>query len=81
MKTEMIVPSKSNAKVYKCCKPIFYKHQGGWDIYSKSDCTKYGKTFVPNWFDCAIVEDAETLADAVAQLKDLHPAGFCMVNA
>ena len=73
-----ITPTRSAAKIYKCCQPIFHKHEDGWDVYRKADCQKYGRTYVPRWFDCAIVEDAATLADAVKQLKELHPLGFCI---
>ncbi len=73
-----IVPTKSASRVFKCCQPIFWKHEDGWDVYRKDDCDKHGKTYVPRWFDCAIVEDASTLAEAVAELKEQHPAGICL---
>jgi len=62
----------------KCCQPIFWKHDEGWDVYKKTDCTKHGSTFVPTWFDCAIIEDAKTKSDAMNQLKELHPLGICL---
>ena len=62
-----------------CCKPVFFKHEDGWDIYSASECAIQNGELVPKWFDSAIVEDAKTKKVATEQFEGMHPLGICLV--
>lgn len=63
----------------KVCKPVFWKHEDGWDVFKRSDCTKYEDTWMPNWFDCQIIEDAKTKKEAIYELEQSHFLGMCLV--
>jgi hypothetical protein len=62
------------------CQPVAYKHEDGWDIYRRHDCERYDRVWVPRWFDCSLVEDARTRAEAWAEWRELHPLGICLAG-
>ena len=64
----------------KCCDIVYWEHDDGWDAYRKQDCRQFLGGFVPNWFDCPIVEDKPTKAQAQAEIKDMHIFGICLVG-
>lgn len=64
----------------KCCEPVYWKHEDGWDIYNKSDCYLINGHYVPRWFDNFIVEDLPTKKAAMQEVKDRHVLGVCLVR-
>lgn len=64
----------------KCCNLIYWKHEDGWDVYRREDCYQVAQTWVPTWFDTAVVEDLPTKAEAIKEMKDWHKNGFCLVS-
>lgn len=66
---------------YPCCKPVFWKHEDGWDVYPRSECMQLADgSWVPKWFDSPIVEDARTRKEASAEIADFHVLGICLVE-
>jgi hypothetical protein len=63
----------------KCCDVVYWKHNEGWDAYKKDDCQFINNHWIPNWFDCFIVEDAPTKKDAIKSINELHILGVCLV--
>jgi len=68
---------------FKCCKPVYFRHEDGWDVYPKSEChqplwAQGNTTWIPRWFDEAIIEDAPTKLAAQKEMADLHPFGLCL---
>lgn len=56
----------------KICRPVLFKHDDGWDIYSARDCYEVGGELIPRWFDRPLVQDAPTKAAAIAEWKEMH---------
>jgi hypothetical protein len=63
----------------KCCDVVYWNHNEGWDVYKKDDCQFVNNHWIPNWFDCFIVEDAPTKKDAIKSINELHILGVCLV--
>ncbi len=63
----------------KCCEIVYWKHDDGWDVYPQSECRKVDGRWIPNWFDCFIIEDAPTKKDAINAINELHILGVCLV--
>lgn len=56
----------------KVCRPVLFKHDDGWDIYSARDCYEVGGELIPRAFDRPLVLDAPTKAAAIEEWKDGH---------
>lgn len=66
---------------YPCCKPVFWRHEDGWDVYPREECMQLTDgSWVPRWFDQFIIEDAPTRKAAAAELKEWHVFGICLVT-
>lgn len=74
----MRLPTINPTKCRKC-KPVFFKHEDGWDVYSEKDCySLQDGSLHPRWYDNCIVEDAPTKRNAIEQLATLHTFGMCI---
>jgi hypothetical protein len=62
----------------KVCKPVFYKHEDGWDAYPQRECYRLNGEWIPAWFDGFLVEDAPTKAAAQKEVDSLHLFGMCL---
>lgn len=68
---------------FNCCKPVYWQHEDGWDVYRQDECERvmatdiHGKNPKPRWSpkwpgNNTLVEDAPTRAEAVEAVKALH---------
>jgi hypothetical protein len=64
----------------KCCDPVYWKHDSGWDAYTRSSCYEVEGSWIPRWFDDFIVEDCATKKEAVKHVRSLHFLGVCIVE-
>lgn len=63
------------------CKVFYWKHDDGWDVYYQSDGYKYQDTWIPDWFDSALLEDCQSKQDAKKEATEYysntHLLGVC----
>lgn len=62
------------------CRPVYFKHEDGWDAYRREDCERIGNTWIPSFFDRPLSIDQPTKAAAIREVADLHPAGLCLTD-
>lgn len=64
------------------CKVFYWKHDEGWDVFYESDGHKSKNTWIPDWFDCALIEDAPSKNAAQKEaskfIYDTHLLGVCI---
>lgn len=73
------VKRKKAKKMTKCCKPVYWKHDEGWDVYRQSSFSWINSRWIPDWFDDFIIEDAPTKKNAIEQFAGFHVLGICLV--
>jgi hypothetical protein len=64
----------------KVCKPVYFKHDMGWDVYPQSECYRFNGEWIPAWFDGFIFEDMPSKAEAMRELAKFHLLGICLVS-
>jgi len=76
-----LVRETTGGQMKRCCDLIYWKHDDGWDVYHRSECQPINGTWVPNWFDNFVIEDAPTKAAAKAEIASRHILGLCLVKS
>lgn len=64
----------------KACRPLFWRHADGWDVYPhwETYIDPHTRKRTPRWFDGFIVEDAPTRDEAVRLWQESHLLGYCI---
>jgi hypothetical protein len=66
----------------KKCQVFYWKHDDGWDVFFQSDGFQLDDQWIPDAFDCAILEDLPNKREAIKQTQryqnETHPFGLCL---